>query len=214
MSYPQFKALVGHTSPETAYVVADYPYSWQLRCKIRYWIEYKAKFGYRLMSQTTNPKRPGEVWNTPKASTYSFLLWMYLDEQDHVATAALGPNDDDDRINAVRLLVGDEALAPSMPLIRASRILRDRTANAWRLRYPEDGKPQLPIPPPPLPTWDALVALQGPRLQLYSNGAVTLDVALDQSARDRVRALGAVFLQTAENGDEHWSLPTRRQENT
>ena len=52
------------------------------------------------------------------------------------------------------------------------------------------------------------------RLQLYSNGAVTLDVALDQSARDRVRALGAVFLQTAENGDEHWSLPTRRQENT
>ncbi len=66
--------LVGHTSPETAFVVEDYPYGFRLRCKIRYWLEYKRGNGYRLVSQTTNPKRTdAEVWNKPKASTYSEL---------------------------------------------------------------------------------------------------------------------------------------------
>ena len=27
--------LTGHTSPETAYVVSDYPYGFRLRCQIR-----------------------------------------------------------------------------------------------------------------------------------------------------------------------------------
>jgi hypothetical protein len=45
--------LFGHTSPETAYVVEDYPYGFRLRCKIRYWLEFKAKKGFRLVSQTT-----------------------------------------------------------------------------------------------------------------------------------------------------------------
>ena len=75
------KLLSGHISPETAYVVEDYPYGFRLRCKIRYWIEFKPKKGFRFLSQTTNPKRPGEVWNKPKASTYSmFGGAMYLDE--------------------------------------------------------------------------------------------------------------------------------------
>lgn len=70
--------LKGHNSPETAYVVNDYPYGFRLRCKIRYWLEYKANHGFRFMSQTTNPKRPGEVWNKPKASTYTHLAVMIL----------------------------------------------------------------------------------------------------------------------------------------
>lgn len=37
------KVLSGHTSPETAYVVDDYPYGFRLRCKIRYWIETKKR---------------------------------------------------------------------------------------------------------------------------------------------------------------------------
>jgi len=65
------KILKGHISPETAFVVDDYPYGFRLRCKIRYWLEYNVKHGFRLVSQTTNPRRPGEVWNKPKASTYS-----------------------------------------------------------------------------------------------------------------------------------------------
>jgi hypothetical protein len=84
------KLLSGHTSPETAYVVDDYPYGYRLRCKIRYWLEYKAKKGFRFISQTTNPKRPGEVWNKPKASTYAlFGGAMYLNEEGHVRFAAL-----------------------------------------------------------------------------------------------------------------------------
>ena len=59
-----------HTSPESAYVVDDYPYGFRLRCRIRYWIETDPKHGCRMVSQTSNPKRPGLVWNKPKASTY------------------------------------------------------------------------------------------------------------------------------------------------
>lgn len=90
------KLLSGHISPETAYVVEDYPYGFRLRCKIRYWIEFKPKKGFRLVSQTTNPKRPGEVvWNKPKASTYSmFGGAMFLDENEHVQFTGLNEYSD------------------------------------------------------------------------------------------------------------------------
>lgn len=81
--------LTGHVSPETAYVVDDYPYGFRLRCKIRYWLEFNAKRGFRFVSQTTNPKK-GNVWNKPKASTYCrFGGCMYLNEQDHVTWSGL-----------------------------------------------------------------------------------------------------------------------------
>jgi hypothetical protein len=84
------RLLPGHATPESAYQVDDYPYGYTLRCKIRYWLEYTPKRGFRLWSQTTNPKRPGEVWNKPKASTYRrFGGAMYLDEKDHVQWAGL-----------------------------------------------------------------------------------------------------------------------------
>jgi len=89
------KLLTGHISPETAYVVEDYPYGFRLRCKIRYWIEFKPKKGFRFVSQTTNPKKPGEVWNKPKASTYSeFGGAMFLDEYEHVKFAGLNQYSD------------------------------------------------------------------------------------------------------------------------
>jgi hypothetical protein len=81
--------LKDHISPETAYVVNDYPYGFRLRCKIRYWLEYDAKRGFRFVSQTTNPKR-GDVWNKPKASTYCrFGGCMFLDDEDHVQWSGL-----------------------------------------------------------------------------------------------------------------------------
>jgi|SRR6266576_320358 len=84
------KILKGHVSPETAYVVDDYPYGFRLRCKMRYWLECHPKRGVRFVSQTTNPKRPGEFWNKPKASTYSmFGAAMFLDENEHVRCAGL-----------------------------------------------------------------------------------------------------------------------------
>jgi hypothetical protein len=76
--------LKGHVSPETAYHILDYPYGFRLRCQIRYWLEYKPGKGFRLVSQTSNPKR-GNVWNKPKASTYArFGGCMFLDENGHV----------------------------------------------------------------------------------------------------------------------------------
>lgn len=80
--------LYGHDSEQTAYVVDDYPYSFKLRCKIRYWLEMKPKKGFRFMSQTENPKTGR--WNKPKASTYASLAGcMYLDSQKHVQWAGL-----------------------------------------------------------------------------------------------------------------------------
>lgn len=81
--------LKGHISPETAYVVDDYPYGFRLRCKIRYWLEFHPKRGFRFVSQTTNPKR-GDAWNKPKASTYyRFGGAMFLDDNDHVQWSGL-----------------------------------------------------------------------------------------------------------------------------
>jgi len=86
--------LIGHISPDTAYVVDDYPYGFRLRCKIRYWLEYKEGFGFRFVSQTTNPKR-GDIWNKPKAGTYyKFGAAMFLTEQGHVTYAGLSEYSD------------------------------------------------------------------------------------------------------------------------
>jgi hypothetical protein len=79
------KRLLGHETRETAYVVDDYPYGFRLRCKIRYWIEHRKGFGFRFCSQTTNPKKSGEVWNKEKCGTYSDgIHLMYLDDENHV----------------------------------------------------------------------------------------------------------------------------------
>jgi hypothetical protein len=82
--------LAGHVSPETAYVVSDYPYGFRLRCQIRYWLEHSPKHGVRLMTQTSNPKKPGLVWNKPNGSTYArFAGAMYLDRNGRVQWSGL-----------------------------------------------------------------------------------------------------------------------------
>lgn len=70
---PKFEVLAGHDSPETAYLVDDYPYGFRLRCKIRYWMEHDTKKGSRFCSQTSNPKRDNLTWNKPKKSTYCYV---------------------------------------------------------------------------------------------------------------------------------------------
>ena len=66
-------------SPETAVVVDDYPYG-RLRCKMRYWVETKTAYGQHLVSQPSTPKKPGLVWNKPKAGIYHPLIVMYCEE--------------------------------------------------------------------------------------------------------------------------------------
>jgi hypothetical protein len=79
MQKPQ--VLLGHTSENTAHVVADYPFGFQKRCQIRFWVETNER-GQRVYSQTTNPDKPGVVWNKPKKSTYTALRVLYLDPAD------------------------------------------------------------------------------------------------------------------------------------
>lgn len=91
--------LVGHDSQETARIDNDYPYGFRLRCIRRSWLEYKKGFGYRLMTQTTNPKRSGEVWNKVKGSTYSALMVMALDDQGHLFQDGLHVYANEEKIN-------------------------------------------------------------------------------------------------------------------
>jgi hypothetical protein len=82
--------LSGHDTPETAYIVTDYPYGFRLRCNMRYWLEHNPKAGTRLWSQTTNPKKPEEIWNKPKASTYQPIAGVMLqNDEDHITWTGL-----------------------------------------------------------------------------------------------------------------------------
>ena len=82
--------LKGHTSFETAYEIADYPYGRRLRCKRAVWVETHPRFGQRFVSRTTNPKKRGEVWNTPHADTYNLAVVLYRDlSDDHIKEAHL-----------------------------------------------------------------------------------------------------------------------------
>jgi hypothetical protein len=76
------KVLSGHYSPETAFMIEDYPYGRKLRCKKRVWLEVNDK-GTRLCEQTTNPKQ-GDKWNAVHKSTYCLAGAMYLDDVGHV----------------------------------------------------------------------------------------------------------------------------------
>jgi hypothetical protein len=74
--------LINHTSESNAYEVADYPYGYTARCKIRYWIE-TTKHKQRSCRQTTNPKTGR--WNKPQKSTYSDLVVLFIeDDTGHV----------------------------------------------------------------------------------------------------------------------------------
>jgi hypothetical protein len=91
------KPLYDHTTEATAYVVDDYPYGFTARTSIRYWLEYKAKKGWRFVSQTKNPKTG--AWNKPKMSTYTeWGAAMYLDENNHVQWTGIGQYSDDQTI--------------------------------------------------------------------------------------------------------------------
>lgn len=74
--FPQVTVLHGHTSMDTAHLTDDYPYG-SMRCQRREWIEHKEGRGYRLVTQTRNPKI--ERWNKPHAHTYVFWAFMTQD---------------------------------------------------------------------------------------------------------------------------------------
>lgn len=74
------KNLTGHTSAETAFIIADYPHGFTARCKKRMWIEHSPKHGERIVSQTTKPYLTHDVWQTPKKSTYDLMKFLVVEE--------------------------------------------------------------------------------------------------------------------------------------
>jgi len=96
---PVVQMLVGCVSFDMAHETEDYPYGHTLRCQRREWLEYKRGHGYRFVTCTSNPKRPGLVWNKPHASTYAALAVMYLDEKDHVQWAPFHAGSDEPSID-------------------------------------------------------------------------------------------------------------------
>lgn len=92
--------LYNHTSEETAYLIADYPYGFRLRCQMKVWLEFKASKGWRMVSMTSNPKRSG-TWNKPKASTYRELGGnLYLDSVGHIQWEGVSIYEGQDKLEA------------------------------------------------------------------------------------------------------------------
>ncbi len=113
--------LHGHTGPETAYVVDDYPYGFKARTQIRYWVETKAKHGQRFVSQTKNPKTGR--WNKPKNSTYSPVVVLTLNDNGHVSTSTLGLWSSECALQRMEELLGDQATDYHRQAIRDERIM-------------------------------------------------------------------------------------------
>ena len=92
------KYLYSHTTPETAFVAENYPWGFRLRTTIRYWVETKKakNGGQRFARQTINPKTG--KWCAIKYSTYSPIMIMFLDHNDHIHSISLDHNDGEERI--------------------------------------------------------------------------------------------------------------------
>lgn len=77
-----------HNSEQSAYIIDDYPYSFNLRCEMRIWLEFDPKRGYRFCRQTLNPKT--ERWNAPKKETYvEYVAFIYEGTDGQTRTLGL-----------------------------------------------------------------------------------------------------------------------------
>ena len=137
--------LLGHTTPDTGYEVTDYPYGFTLRTTIRYWVETKKGFGQRLMSQTRNPKKPGQPWNKPKGSTYSAVVALYLDPASgYVEHAGLTGYSTEDAIAAFQarfpLTSADPRNAQALKVLVAQH--RAASNITWTVTSASDGPHQ------------------------------------------------------------------------
>lgn len=138
--------LYGHTSPETAYMVNDYPYGRKLRCRIRYWLERDEKRGFRFVSQTEDPRNP--KWNAPKKSTYAdFAGAMYLNDDGHVKWMGLSEYAEHPTVAEFLTAFPEADLSLLRPFVLAKAVMKRKfakgeafmTINGQRAeRTPED----------------------------------------------------------------------------
>jgi hypothetical protein len=92
-------------------VINDYPYGFNQRTQIRYWIETTPKKGDRFCSQTLNPKN--NIWNKPKKSTYSEIGIMTEGENGYISWESVSNFDIGEKTLAfVNKIGGIEKLNP------------------------------------------------------------------------------------------------------
>jgi len=94
------KFLKGHTNFETAYKIENYPWGYTLKTTMYVWIETQPKKGDRVIRQTINPKN-GRLC-APKASTYSPVKYLYMDEAGHVQSGGLEMYGEAEKAKAVK----------------------------------------------------------------------------------------------------------------
>lgn len=86
--------IYGYTE-QNPYIVNNYPYGYTLRTQARYYIESIPKRGDRMVFQTLNPKT--NKWNAPKKGTYSAIIVLWLDDNNHVKSEHLHAGWSDDK---------------------------------------------------------------------------------------------------------------------
>lgn len=126
-------AIFGADSPETAYVVDDYPYGFRLRTSIRYWIE-TTKHGDRFVSQTINPKTGR--WNKPKPSIYAGVAVMTRNPDDgHISYVTCTENASAEWVGVFRAAFWDE-LSPAQQrrLLQIIGYTRATSKLTWSIR--------------------------------------------------------------------------------
>jgi len=133
------KELSGHVSAETAYVVENYPYG-SLRTQMRYWLEYRPKKGWRLVTQSLNPKTGR--WNKPHPGVYTpIAASLYMDEVSHVQWAGLseynGPEDVIDFLKTFRgadRVVLKTWIPAKIAYLRTSlKMMREQGLTGWSI---------------------------------------------------------------------------------
>ena len=138
------QVLTGHDSPETAFVQDDYPYG-RHRTERRVWVETAAKGSkrgqQRFMAQTHNPKTGR--WNNPKKSTYSDIIVLYLDSNQHVKQAVLTTWDSAEKIAAFLDVFGEYLTTHQQDGIRyLDAVQRVSKRVTWTIREPGDNSPE------------------------------------------------------------------------
>src|SRR3990167_4325424 len=132
------ETLTGHTSPETACTMDDYPYGFRLRTSIRYWIETKPGYGQRMVSQTLNPKTGR--WNKPKAGTYTPITVLLLDINGHVHGDGLSAYADENKIADFEHFHADALGNREREIIRRFRAShRAQAKMTWRVHTCHQG---------------------------------------------------------------------------
>lgn len=92
--------LTGHTSPETAYHVADYPAGEGVRCEMRAWVETMPARGQRYVTQRSDADASPVTWQRPLYRPVARLWVMYLHaDTGHLDAAALQDGDSEPTID-------------------------------------------------------------------------------------------------------------------